>query len=50
MTDMCPYCGSIELIGNQCKWCHNKIPENEIKLIRLDNKKFNKHEGGSKDD
>lgn len=34
----CPYCGSIEITGNQCKWCHNTIPEEVIKSERLENK------------
>jgi hypothetical protein len=47
---MCPYCGSIEIKGNQCKWCHSKIPYEKIKSIRLNNKEFYKNKGGSEND
>lgn len=33
-----PYCGSIETIGNKCKWCHNTIPEEVIKSEKIENK------------
>lgn len=26
----CPYCGSIEMLGNKCRWCHSKVSDSDI--------------------
>lgn len=47
---MCPYCGSIELKGNKCKWCHSKIPDKIVRPLGLNNKKYDKNKGGTEND